>query len=192
VASFRHRPIYRRGKSLWHLLDSALSVPHSRCECSVAIQNDFIHMFCTENIYEKSIALNNSITEQGCLDISFGLVFERCSVGTPVFCDWSCRGSSQSLQANAWIVLRIGHDRFLPDPFQFVFIHLSSYCPTLYSPHTEIIVKNPQCSQQQDYFAICESGAVCSRGWVPSHKVWNSRGTSPYSPLAWCLGTGTN
>jgi hypothetical protein len=41
------------------------------------------------------------------------------------------RGFLQPLQANAEIICRLGHDRFLPNPFQFV-IHQSSHYSTLY------------------------------------------------------------
>jgi hypothetical protein len=42
----------------------------------------------------------------------------------------------QSLQTNAGIVTRLGHDRFLPNPFQFI-IHLSPSHPTLNTIDTE-------------------------------------------------------
>jgi hypothetical protein len=35
-------------------------------------------------------------------------------------CDWSFRRFPQSLAANDIIVPRVGHDRFLPNPFQFI------------------------------------------------------------------------
>jgi hypothetical protein len=35
------------------------------------------------------------------------------------------RGFSQALQANS--TLKLGHDGFLPNPFQFIIIHISLY-----------------------------------------------------------------
>jgi hypothetical protein len=42
------------------------------------------------------------------------------------------RSFSHSLQANAGTVLKLGHDRFLPYPFQLI-THLSSFHSTLHS-----------------------------------------------------------
>jgi hypothetical protein len=52
----------------------------------------------------------------------------------------SYRGFPQSLQVNSGIVPRLGHNRFVPSPFQFIIIHLS-YHPTLYDFDTEIMIK---------------------------------------------------
>jgi hypothetical protein len=54
------------------------------------------------------------------------------SVETPNILTEVLRGFPQSLKANAGIVPQTGHDRFLPDPSQFI-IHLSCYQLTLYS-----------------------------------------------------------
>jgi hypothetical protein len=50
----------------------------------------------------------------------------RISAGIPVILTEALRGFPQSLQVKVGIVLRLGHDRYLPNPFQFIFIHLSS------------------------------------------------------------------
>jgi hypothetical protein len=41
------------------------------------------------------------------------------------------------------IVCRVGHDRFVPYPFQFI-IHLSPYQWTLHNVATENVVEKPQ------------------------------------------------
>jgi hypothetical protein len=43
------------------------------------------------------------------------------------------RDFPQSLQPNAMMISRLGHDNFLPNPFKFI-IHRSSHHITLYSP----------------------------------------------------------
>jgi hypothetical protein len=45
--------------------------------------------------------------------------------------DWVFCGFYQSLQPAVWIVLTLGHNRFLPNPVQFFIIHLSSCHPSL-------------------------------------------------------------
>lgn len=49
--------------------------------------------------------------------------------------EWGFRGSPQTLQANKWIVPRLGRDSVLPDPFKFI-IYLPTYHLKLYSLHT--------------------------------------------------------
>jgi hypothetical protein len=49
-----------------------------------------------------------------------------------------------SLQANAEIVPRLRHDRFLPDPFQFIIIHWSSCNRRCVVQDTDTIVENAQ------------------------------------------------
>jgi hypothetical protein len=49
-----------------------------------------------------------------------------------LFNNVSFRSILQSFQANACIVPQLGHEFFLPDPFQFIINH-SSYHSTLYS-----------------------------------------------------------
>jgi hypothetical protein len=50
------------------------------------------------------------------------------------------RGFTRSFQANSGTVLRLDHDRFLPNPFQFI-IHLPFHSSALYSLVTKSIVK---------------------------------------------------
>jgi hypothetical protein len=47
------------------------------------------------------------------------------------------RGFRQSLQANFEIIPRLGQDRFLPNPFQFIMIHLLCHHSTLISRYWE-------------------------------------------------------
>jgi hypothetical protein len=73
---------------------------------------------------------------------------------TKVLCDLP-----QSLQANAVIIPRIGHEYFLPNPFQLV-IHRSSYHLTSHSLDTDSIIKgitynNPQRDWEKPwYFSV--------------------------------------
>jgi hypothetical protein len=59
------------------------------------------------------------------------------------------RGFLQSLQTNAGIVPRLGHNRFLPNPFQFI-IHDSSYYPPLYSLDTERVVNTKKITTKKN------------------------------------------
>jgi hypothetical protein len=64
------------------------------------------------------------------------LIFRRCLARIPIGTQDSLinvsRGFSQLLQANGGIEPRLGHEFFLPNPYQFT-IHQSSYHPTLCS-----------------------------------------------------------
>jgi hypothetical protein len=66
-------------------------------------------------------------TEQADLAVPLGRCSVRISTGTKTL-----RCFLLSLQANSEISLRVGHDHFLPNPFQFI-IHQSCQHLTLYS-----------------------------------------------------------
>jgi hypothetical protein len=83
---------------------------------------------------EKSEKVNYPITNET-IWVSLEIVFGRCSVrivaGTPAILIEAVRSFPRSLQTNAGVVLRLGHIRFVPNPSQFIFIHVSSYRSTL-------------------------------------------------------------
>jgi hypothetical protein len=62
------------------------------------------------------------------------------SDGTPASLIARFRGFLRSLEKNAIIVSSLRHERFLPNPFQFL-IHLPSYRSTVCSPVTDSVVK---------------------------------------------------
>jgi hypothetical protein len=49
--------------------------------------------------------------------LAFGRSSVRIAAGTPAILTIGLRDFSQSLQANAGIITRLGHDRFIPNPF---------------------------------------------------------------------------
>jgi hypothetical protein len=57
---------------------------------------------------------------------------------TPAILAEDFRDFPQSLQENSGMVPRLGHDRFLPNPFRYIIIHLLSCHPTLYGLDTEL------------------------------------------------------
>jgi hypothetical protein len=56
------------------------------------------------------------------------------------YSDWGFLAPSQFPETNSGITNQLGHDRFLPNSFQFI-THLSSYRSTLYSLANDGIVK---------------------------------------------------
>jgi hypothetical protein len=52
----------------------------------------------------------------------------RFSAGTPAIMVEVIRGCTQSLQAYVGMVLRLGHDHFLPNPFTFIIHRFTLYC----------------------------------------------------------------
>jgi hypothetical protein len=73
-----------------------------------------------------------------------GPVFKRCSlrisIRTPAILTAVLRGFPPPLQTNSGIIYQLGRGRFLRNTFQ-LFIHYSSYHPTMYSLVADSFVK---------------------------------------------------
>jgi hypothetical protein len=81
-------------------------------------------MFFLNNQYLNNVAVHEYEYEYTPRTV---LLFAAVAILIEVFC-----GFPYTLQANAGIVPKFGHEKFLTHPFQFIF-HLSPFHSTLYS-----------------------------------------------------------